>query len=276
MPIRQFNLFHLSLVPIREPNFDTLRDLSREMWLRKILSNSFKFPYYGGNNLYWVPQESIDGLVVGIIEKSQDRLQHLPPEKGGAEISREEWQGAYVIIDPTHHEDGQKMAVEKDLVGTPETMVRYLAKYINSRSERPFELEPALIFDSDNFYTFLEENGPLLNWVKFHFVVPNMWDTAGTLDEELKETGEETGTEELDVTFKSRRGLRGDAQRVTEGVDYAARGAGSVRAKSTTGRVFRSDKSPTTTQIEIDDDTLESYRSDWIRSFWKRILGRGQ
>lgn len=275
MTVRQFNLFHLNLIPVSEPTFDTRDDLNREEWLRTVLSKGFTFPYHGGDLLYWVPQEEVEELIVGIIEKSQERLQHLPPEKGGAEISREEWQGAYVIIDPTHHEDGQKMAVEKDIVGTPATMVRYLAKHINSREERPYELEPAIIFDSDDFLNFLKENGPLLKWVKFHFVVPNMWDTAGTLDQELKETGEETGTEELDVTFKSRRGLRGDSNRVTEGVDYAARGAGSVRARSTTGRQFRSDKSPMTTQIESEQESVDLGGSAWIKNFWRRILGRG-
>ena len=275
MKYRQFSLFHLSLVPIRQPTFETLTDLTREGWIRRILSSSFEFPYRAGETLHWVPQEDVEGLIFGIIERSKDRRQHLPPALGGLEITREEWQGAYVLVDPAHHEDGQKMAVENDIVGSPQTLVKYLSNYINSRDDRPYEFEPSLIFDSSDYYAFIKDNGPKLSYIKFHFVVPNMWGTAKKLDQDLRESGEETGAEELDVTFKSRRGVDGDSQRIREGVDYAARGAGNVRAKSVNGPRYRSDSSPTTTQVEErEDDVVEESARDWIGRHWRRILGR--
>lgn len=275
MIVRKFSLFHLSLIPIKEPSFDTLSGISREGWLRLVLSQPFVFPYLRGDDLYWVPQPDVDGFVVGIVEKRQNRLQHLPPEQGGAEVSRPEWQGAYVIIDPYHHVDGQKMAVENDIVGAPNSLVRYLAKYINSRDERPFETEPAQIFDSSDYFNFMSENGSKLEYVKFHFVVPNMWNTSGMLDNELKQTRDETGTEEVDLTFKSRRGLDGRSTRVVEGVEYAARGAGSVRAKAVNGVKYSSKQSVSQTQIEIaDGHDQEITQRNWISRLKNKILGR--
>lgn len=275
MQVKNFTLFHLNLVPVNQPSFDTLRDLTREQWLRQVLGEPFEFPYHGGDFLHWVPQDDEDNIIVGIIEKTRERLQHLPPSEGGSEIVKEEWQGAYVIIDPTHHIDGQKMAVENDIVGKPQALVKYLARDINNRDDRPYEFEPRLIFDSNDFSLFLETNGPSMRWVQFHFVVPNMWNTAGRLDEELKETGEETGTEELDLTFKSRRGLRGDADRIREGVDYAARGAGVVRAEAVNGKKYNSRTSPTTSRIEVEDeDVIDPNDKVWLRKFKDKILSR--
>ena len=273
MPIRTFTLFHLSLVPIRQPNFQTQTDLSREDWIRAVLSERFIFPYRGGDMLYWVPLFSDKTIIVGIIEKSLERLQHLSPDMGGLEIKRQEWQGAYVIIDPTHHEDGQKMAVENDIVGTPHSLSAYLAKYINSRIDRPFEFEPNEIFDSNDYLEFIVSNGPQLKYIKFHFVIPNMWNSKGKLDKGLRETGIETGTEEVDLTFKSRRGLDGDSDRVLEGVDYAANGAGSVRAKAINGQKFNSFQRPTTSQILTEEDIVESPES-WVYRNLAKILGR--
>jgi hypothetical protein len=274
MKVRKFSLFHISLIPVREPNFETVRDITRELWLRKVLSEPFEFPYFAGETLHWVPQQNAMDLLVGVIEKPRERIVHLPPDQGGAETVRQEWQGAYVIIDPTHHEDGQKMSVENDIVGAPQSLVRYLMKYINGLNERPYETEARPIFDENNYLEFLEENGSLLNYVKFHFVVPNMWNTSGNLDKELKETGNDTGTEEVDMTFKSRRGLRGDAKRVIDGVEYASRGAGYVRARSVTGKSFNSNLHPVQTKVETSESDAENGSDNWISQFWKKILGR--
>lgn len=275
MIVRKFSLFHLSLIPIKEPSFETLRDISRAEWLRLALSRPFSFPYLKNEDLYWVPQPDVDCLIVGIIEKRQSRLQHLPPEQGGAEVSRPEWQGAYIIVDPDHHADGQKMAVENDIVGMPNSLVRYLAKYLNSLQNRPFESEPAQIFDSNDYFSFMKINGSKLEYVKFHFVVPNMWNTSGNLDSELKQTRDETGTEQVDMTFKSRRGVDGSSKRVVEGVEYAARGAGSVRAKAVNGAKYSSKRSASQTSVEIPtDQEHEEEQRNWISNLKNRILGR--
>jgi hypothetical protein len=273
--IRKFSLFHLSFIPITEPSFETLRDTSRAEWLRLVLSQPFSFPYLKNEDIHWVPQPDVDGLIVGIIEKRQSRLQHLPPEQGGAEVSRPEWQGAYIIIDPEHHIDGQKMAVENDIVGIPNSLVRYLTKHMNSRRDRPFETEPSQIFDSSDYFSFMKMNGSKLEYVKFHFVVPNMWNTSGNLDNELRQTRDETGTEQVDMTFKSRRGLDGTSKRVVEGVEYAARGAGSVRAKSVNGAKYSSRRSVSQTKVEISDDIRGgAEQSAWISDLRNRIFGR--
>jgi hypothetical protein len=272
---REFSLFHMSLIEVSQPSFETLSGISREDWIRRVLEEGFEFPYFGGATLHWVPQKSTSDFILGIVERPRDRLQHLPPEMGGGEVFKEEWQGAFVIIDPRHHEDGQKMAVENDIVGAPTAIVKYLSNYFNTLEERPYEFEARAIFDSSDFDLFLKTNGNLLRHVKFRFVVPNMWNSAGRIDEELRGTGKETGAEEVDVTFKSRRGLKGNSERVREGVEYTAKGAGMVRATAVNGAKYSSSKSPSKSRVEAPDpDSRESVFS-WVERTANRILGRG-
>lgn len=269
---RKFTLFHISLVPVREPNFETLIETSREDWLRRVLAKQFEFPYLGDMSLYWVPLECHASNILGLIERRKRRRQHLPPSLGGREVVEPEWQGAYVIIDPSHHSDGQKMAVEDDEIGAPVSLVKYLQRHINSIIERPYEFDARQLFDSSNFSEFLSKNGSSLSYIKFQFVVPNMWDINGGIDDILRVTRDQTGSENVDVVFKSRRGLNGESEQVLDGVNYASRGAGRVTAKSTNGSRFDSNARPTKTSVESVDADEEPV--GWISRNLARILGR--
>jgi hypothetical protein len=127
---RVFTLFHLSLQAIRQTALFAV-DLDREHWLRRALSETFSFPHWGGGELTWVPRDAPLGLIFGIIQQEKDHILHEPPEAGGAEISSREWQGAYVVIDPRPHEEGQRAAVENDVVGKPSALLKSLLRAIN-------------------------------------------------------------------------------------------------------------------------------------------------
>lgn len=272
---KKFTLFHISLIPISQPTFTT-PDQSREDYLRQSLEQPFEFNDKSGRRLYWTPRLDFISAIVGIIQQEKDHKHHMPPSSGGVETVSPEWQGAYVVIDPTSHDDGQKMAVENDIVGRPATLVRSLLQHLNDNYDRPFTIEASLIFDSRSFWQFASQKGGKLKSVRFEFIVPNMWGTKSDLDADLKETGATTGAERVSVAFASSSGLHTDATKIREGVEYAERGAGVVRATALDGETYSSSTKPKTTMIADPEVILaQNVAVDEQRNLTDRILGRG-
>lgn len=212
---------------------------------------------------------------MGLIQKTKIHELHEPPEKGGREISKEEWQGAYVIVDPTHHDEGQRIAVENDVVGRPSALIKSLSRYINLHDEAPYQIEIEPLWDASRFWAFASIHGNIMKKIEFDFVVPNMWDTEGDLDADLRDTGNITGAERVSVGFRSEHGVSTDNQKVREGVEYAERGAGTLAARAMDGSRFRSTKTLLVSNIPVVKAGAESmvkYFGDLKRT----ILHRGK
>jgi hypothetical protein len=242
MPERKFTLFHFSMIPIAQTTFTMRTSDTREDWLRHALKNTFEFEHLGGAALHWVPQGIADECIVGLIQKTKLHELHDPPEKGGGEIAKEEWQGAYVMVDPTHHDEGQRIAVENDVVGRPAALIKSLARYLNRQDEAPYQIEIEPLWDASRFWAFARSHDNVVKRIDFDFVVPNMWSTESDLDADLRETGKVTGAERVAVGFRSDHGVSTDNPKVREGVDYAERGAGTLSARAMDGSRFRSTK----------------------------------
>jgi hypothetical protein len=67
-----------------------------------------------------------------------------------------------------------------------------------------------------------------------------MWGTTNDLEEDLKETGRETGSEKVNIGFWSKDGVVADSEKVINGVEYAKRGSGVVKARGFDGKSFSS------------------------------------
>lgn len=269
---RAFNLLHLSLTQIREPNFDTFNG-TRENWLRKSLSEKFNFIGRGGKDLVWVPKESSNHLIVGLIQGKKAHSFHEPPTSGGAETMDEFWQGAYLFLDPRHHEDGQKLAIENDVLGMPRSLANSLLGHINQMFDCPFVATAELIFDESDFWRFSEISGGKLKHIKFRFVVPNMWGPQNDLEEDLKETGVETGSEQVEVTLRAKNGVGTNNEKVKTGVSYASRGAGSVEARNMEGKKFSSRTKATVEYVpELDFENVTDVN---LAGIGNRVLGDG-
>lgn len=273
MAERYFTLFHYSLLQVRQLDIESRVDLDREAWVRFVLGESFEFAYFGGGRLVWVPKGDLGECVYGLIQRQVEHVRHLPPGEGGDEVVGEEWQGAYVIVDPTNHETGQRVAVENDMVGKPETLMRYLFEAINNRADAPFFAEVAPIFDAGTFWNFISENGEELRFIRFRFIAPNMWGTESELEKELKETREDTGAEKIDVRFSGSEGVLATSRRVTQGVTYAERGSGSVFARARNGERYTSEDSPKRTSI-VAPDGLIGFGIEFLKEMRDQILGR--
>lgn len=272
MQERKFFLFHLSLIPVREPTLETPR-ISRADWLRRILENGFEFPHRADKTLHWVPREGFNDLIFGVIEQKKPYSHHLPPSEGGRETISEQWQGAYVLLDPNHHDAGQRIAVEIDQVGTPKALLKSLLNHLNSLPDRPFTIKSDLIFDGRDFWKFSNDHSDILKYVTFKFAVPNMWGAENSLEEDLKATGTQTGADKVTVRMEAKDGIYTRNEKIENGVSYAERGAGEVTAKSLDGKRFSSVNKPQTTRMPKQEIGFEETRR-MFEEFQLRILGR--
>jgi hypothetical protein len=269
---RVFSLLHLSLVPPVQASLLSFVG-NREEWLRFALSKSFDFLGWGGAEYVWVPKSVDKGYIFGLIQGKKPYNFHAPPEDGGVEKEEDFWQGAFVFIDPKHHTEGQKVAIENDVLGRPQALAKSLFDHISSRDDAPFNALAELIFDESDFWVFAKESDNILDYVKFEFVVPNMWSPQNDLEEDLKETGKDTGSDRVDVTLRGKNGIKADSDRVRDGVKYASRGAGVIKAKNRAGKRFSSARRPTT--VRVDDQELAVRDGFGIADAAKRVLGDG-
>lgn len=274
MADKKFTLFHLSLIERPQHDMFWFKG-TREEWLRHVLRDRFVFSHRKGE-LHWVPQGQENGSIVGLIQRSTKHARHDPPELGGAEVVADEWQGAYVVIDPTSHDDGQKAAVENDYkAGKPAALINSLAGAINARIDAPYHIAIEPLFDADKFWQFSAKHGNIMKWINFDFVVPNMWGTRSNLDKDLRDTGRQTGAQRVSVRLKGDDGVSTQNDKVKEGVEYVERGAGKLTAKSIDGHPYNSEDTAKTTGVPAPEGTPAEKKS-YFAQMKDRILGREQ
>jgi len=273
MAERKFTLFHFSLIPIPQITFSMRGNDTREEWLRFALQQPFEFGHIAGSTLHWVPQGSADECIVGVIQRIKSHERHKPPSEGGGEVVEEEWQGAYVMLDPTHHDEGQRVAVENDVVGKPSSLIKSLARAVNARDEAPYQIEIEALFDASRFWAFSRKHNNLLRRIDFDFVVPNMWDTEKDLDADLRDTGRVTGAERVRIGLRSEHGVSTQNQKVREGVEYAEKGAGTLSARAMDGTPFRSTRQHLVSKIpavKASADAMVKYFGGMKRTILRR------
>jgi len=270
-----FEIFHLSLVErLQGELFDNPSLWTREKWIAHAFSNRFQFSHRG-NDFHWVPM-GIDGiLIAGNVVRSHLRIHHTPPDEGAEEVASKEWQGALVVIDPSHHDDGQKLSFERDqIIGRPSAVLSSMISYINNLSIAPYVIEPKPIFNQDSFWNWAAAHQFKLKHIVFDFVVPNMWDSKSELDEDLKSLGR-IGVQTARVKLESKDGIDANGQQVRDGVEYSAKGGGSITAKAKNGDNFRSTNDPKTTKIPATSaERAGGFRV--ISQWFQKILGREQ
>lgn len=274
MGIRKFTLFHLSLVPMSQSDIETFA-ISKEDWIRRSLETGATFAHRGDKELHWVPLSAERDCILGLLQLQKPHEHHKPPSEGGGEIVSEEWQGAYVLVDPTSHDKGQRVAVENDMVGRPSALLGSLVRHINSSPNRPYQVEADQIFNSEDFWKFSRENGNVLRSVTFDFAVPNMWDATGGVDRDLRRTGQQTGAERVKVRMTSSSGITTDSDIIRDGVEYSERGAGKITAKSRDGKSYSSNNNPSVTEIPLTEGSV-SEKSNYIKGAKNQVLGYGE
>lgn len=273
-----FELFHLSLLEVRQIGlFEQGPRPSREDWLRGALADGFTFQHRS-TECHWVPAEPIDQVIAGNVLRSHPRRHHVPPEEGGHEVVSDEWQGSLVLIDPTHHDDGQKVSFERDdTLGKPDAVLQSMAAYINALPNAPYVIEPKPIFSESSFWSWAAAHEYRLHSVSFEFVTPNMFGSKTAFDEEMKEFGE-AGV--ATVKMKLDEGGRGGgidarSEQIRRAVDYSAQGGGSMTAKAKNGDKFSSTGETKTARLPATPEERNGGLKA-IAKWFPRLFGREQ
>ena len=270
-----FELHHLSLAQRTQPRlFDVSVDKAH--WIRVAFGEQFSFGHRG-STFHWVPFSVGNGdePIVGVIEREYPFQHYEAPEKGGYPTSSDVWQGAVVTIDPRHHSDGQKLAFERGTkIGQPLAVLGSLIGQINDRDDAPYIISISAIWDEGSFQAFAERHGNILRSVTFQFVVPNMFDLSGKLDEKLKQVGEDTGAKHVTLTLESPDGVRADAPEVEAGVAYGSKGQATVTAKAMDGDRYSSTDKVRTSRIAPLLGQGKALLAV-VREYANEVLGRG-
>ncbi len=153
----QFDMIRLVLVSRAQTSlFEGLDGsgarLSREDWLRSTFGREIVF-FHRGNQYHYVPQANdLGGLLSGLVGRQIQTTENEPPEHKFRETVRSPWRAAIILLDPSHHEDGQKIAFEvKQNIGRPLSVIRSLCKTINALYESPYVIEASSILDPRTF-----------------------------------------------------------------------------------------------------------------------------
>lgn len=272
---RTFELFHLSLHENRQMSlFDASNRVSREEWLRQAFSQPFEFDHRQ-KRFHWVPSNHGE-LISGNLVRMHKRRRHKPPEEGASEETAEEWQGAVIVIDPTHHSDGQKLSFERDVtVGTPRTVLQSMASYINSMPDAPYAIEPMPIFSEASFWNWAAAYEFRLRRIAFVFITPNMFKTKRRFDEDMRELGA-AGVAKVRMNFDNGdrgTGIDANSETIRNGVDYAAAGGGSLTATAHNGDKFASSDMAAITKLPTEAvDRTEGLIA--LSQWFQKLLGR--
>lgn len=217
---------------------------SREDWLRRVFSREIQFPHIS-KEFYFEPATDLKEpeIISGRVGRSVTAPESAPPTQGLTPIEREGWQSALVLIDPRPHEqDGQKVAFErKGLVGGPAPIFTSLAAKLNEDDDNPYLIEVAPISDEKDFWNFVSTHEGDIVSVTFELFAPNgLFSSSEEFNREMRELKQNEKARKVKVTLENPGGLNLDTPGVHAAAENAAKGGGSIRARTRENLLFNS------------------------------------
>lgn len=276
----KFDLFRLSLLPRQQTEMfePSLESTTREDWIRKVFSENLGFLSYG-TQFHFRPETdaSRPDALIGRIGRHISQPESKPPEEGFEEYTHEAWQAAVLVIDPRHHDDGQKLACENFLpVGKPSSLVPWIINAINERYPRaPYQIEANPIMRPGSFWDFERKNHGAITAINFDFIVPNMFGGDDDYNAEMREYRDREKARRVSVSLKNPDGLAADTERMQRAVEYAAKGGGSITARAKKNQRYNS-KNKTKRSIVKGLRDAGLAVVDSAKELADRILGREQ
>lgn len=272
----RFELFRLSLIPRQQRDLLEGPDPTREEYLRRVFGEQRRFKHYG-TEFHYVPAPAVSkaDALIGRIGRPVIVEENESPDKGLEETTREGWKAAVLVLDPRHHDDGQKIAVGDDRkAGAPSGLLVALIEAINSDNERAaYAIEAAPIADLVSFWQFAERHKGEITKFTFEFVTPNMFGASDNIDEELRAFRDHENARKVTVSVSNQDGIVTDTERTRESVEYVARGGGLVRARTKKGSHYNSTNRTTSTSIDQNEESEQSLLVR-VSRLASRVLGR--
>ncbi|MGH1417549.1 MAG: hypothetical protein ACRBCJ_01690 [Hyphomicrobiaceae bacterium] len=265
--------FRFSLKPVAVPDsFGALSEkgqlYSREEWLRYYFSEQREFEHQK-QDFAFIPEHNIgmnkpEHLIIGYIARPRVVAERAPPSDGFHPVEHQSWRGALIVIDPTSHKDGQKIALEhRSDIGKPISVLKSLARSMSVGDEPPpFDVQIDPIVEASSFWNFAEQNDFNINWLSFDAAPPNMFGGAGDYKDEMRMLREKNRVNRVKTTMTSDTTIDVLAGNIKEVVDYTEMGAGSIRARTADNKTYNS-------KNYIKQDSIDAeYDSE---DFWSKI-----
>jgi len=204
------------------------------------------------------------------------REENKSPDEGLEDYMHETWLAALVVIDPTHHEDGQKLAFESIAnVGKPLMLIGSLLNSINERYiYGPYAIEAGQIIETQEFWDYVKENKGKITSVSFDLIAPNMFGNSDDWDEDMRDFREQEQARKIRITINNSDGtIDPETKRMRQAVSYAERNSGSIKARAKGRKNYNSRDAAKRSYIDDVSETgveLVKVASKLV----KRILGR--
>jgi len=274
----QFELFHLSLLARAQKDwieFDPDKT-SREDWLRKVFNEEQRFDHYGTAFHYvYANKNADDGSIIGRVGRHVIREENKPPSEGLEDFSHETWLAAMLVIDPTSHEDGQKLAIQNvTAVGTPKSLIKSLIAAINQRYSRgPYVIAAAQIIEEQTFWQFVENNKGHVTDMTLELIAPNMFGSEDEFSKDMQDYRDNEKAAKIKMTFSNHDGMEPDTPKMRRAVHYATKGGGKISAKAKGKKRYNSDDAVKRSYLnDIKESGAELIEA--AKKLTNRILGR--
>lgn len=274
-----FHLFRLNLRLCAQQDIANLvqpERQSREFWIRQLFAKRTEFRFRETEYVF-IPYKSVSSKnsIVGKIGRQISSIEHTPPEDGYEEIIHDAWKAAIVVVDPTEHADGQKVAIEKNTdVGSPRTLAKQLLRAMEASNQpSPFLTSIHSITNREAFWNFAERNEGKITSLTFDLEVPNMFGSDDEYGREMKEYRDKEKAKNVQIKISNPNGISVDTDRVRYTVDKASRGTGSVSAKAL-GESYSSDEQQVTSSITAEETSGSSSLLSLASNLASRIFGR--
>lgn len=251
-------------------------DVTRETYIRTVFSEEIIYKYKD-EQYHYVPMTGSkdQDFIAGRLGKRLIIEENMPPSEGLTETTRESWKASRIVIDPSEHADGQKVAVESNRsVASPANILFGLVRQINrTHPESIYSIEAAPIIETESFWAFAERNKGRITNIRFDFVAPNMFGGSDSITEELRDFKQKEKAHRISIELQNKHGLNVETEKTREAVDYVGKSGGVIRAKAKRGSNYTStDK--TRFGIIPEPDLGEESAIGRIARFAKQILGR--
>lgn len=245
--------------------------VTREQSIRSTFGVERKFKHYGSEFVYYpeVDEES-KNFIFGWIGRERRIAERTPPEQGFEPTEHRGWQAAFIAVDPSAHQDGQKVAMEWNReIGEPKAILRSLINEINKDSTNKFYIQCYPILVEGSFWTFAKAHNEKIRSITFDVAVPNMFGGVSDFEQEMKFVHRELNGSRIKTLIESDTVLRHTDQRLKDIVDYVEKGAGELQAEAMDGEKYTSNSHEKHINIEIENHTKNT-RAFW-RELWQRI-----
>ncbi len=275
---RRFNLFRLSLRRRPPDLFENLEvRLSRCDWIKRLFSERVDFQYYGKKYVYIADEnQPFSDRILGRLGREICGRENNPPEQGFKPKRHEAWIASRIVVDPTEHHDGQKVAIEdRREVGSPSALASHLLQKLEDVQKVPHYLSAIHPISNDRtFWKWVNQNNEQITRLTFVLEVPNLFGSDEELEKEMQKYRDEENAQKVKIEISNPDGIKTKTERVQYTVDRAmARGTGKVTAQTAAGNYFSSQKNYESVKIQERTDG-EINDSDITSDVTERILGR--